>query len=623
LTHYNRINAFDWFVQDDIKVSRKLTVNVGLRWEYDGFPDDKSGQFSNEWNSQLEKVNTYSAFQPLGAEGTLLGFVVPSNFAVSTFGLTAPGGASGVLVNGNKTLVPGTPLNDFAPRIGVAWQPLNDRFVVRAGYGWFYDRIYGNLLIDNQLNLPPYSGAGSGPFPANLADTLHDPFAAGAGPLVWTPRYMYNTAGAGCTEAVTGDGSCVASSGLGYTADSQQLANRLPLTQEYSLDLQYEFAHGWVADLGYVGSHGTHLYNYSQDINLAQLVAGAPNGPTDIQNSTMVASSIPWNSGNPDPILYNTVANSDARVPFLGYSSNGGLATTNTSGDSLYNSLQAQLKHQFSHGLLLQVAYTWSKGFTNVSTSEAGSGINPPGEVLYGASNSNNPLNLGQQYGLSSFNRPQRLVISYVYDIRWKGTEGISNKILSGWSISGVTTIQDGLPFSVVNSAGGSIYYGAASANSRAQLVDPVKCNSFGSCESGIPVASSGSTTYRALNGWVNDAAFGTGTGVSFTPQALPCIGGTVAGDCAGSGGGTGFGDSEVGIISGPGQFNFDMALVKDTKMWEGTTLQFRTEFFNIWNHPQFDPPFGFDTNTSTTFGNVTSTSTTPRVIQFGLKLLF
>jgi hypothetical protein len=337
----------------------------------------------------------------------------------------------------------------------------------------------------------------------------------------------------------------------------------------------------------------------------------------------MVASSIPWNSGNPDPILYNTVANSDARVPFLGYSSNGGLATTNTSGDSLYNSLQAQLKHQFSHGLLLQVAYTWSKGFTNVSTSEAGSGINPPGEVLYGASNSNNPLNLGQQYGLSSFNRPQRLVISYVYDIRWKGTEGISNKILSGWSISGVTTIQDGLPFSVVNSAGGSIYYGAASANSRAQLVDPVKCNSFGSCESGIPVASSGSTTYRALNGWVNDAAFGTGTGVSFTPQALPCIGGTVAGDCAGSGGGTGFGDSEVGIISGPGQFNFDMALVKDTKMWEGTTLQFRTEFFNIWNHPQFDPPFGFDTNTSTTFGNVTSTSTTPRVIQFGLKLLF
>lgn len=450
LTHYNRINSFDWYVQDDFKVSRKLTVNLGLRWEYNGFPDDKSGQFSNEWNSQLQKVNTYSALQPLGAMGTLVGFVVPSNFDVNTFGLTAPGGASGVLVNGNKTLVPGTPLDNFAPRIGVAWQPLNDKFVVRAGYGWFYDRIFGNLLIDNQLNLPPYSGAAAGPFPANLANTLHDPFGAGAGPLVWTPRYMFNSPG--CTETLTGNGSCVASSGLTYTADSQQMANRLPMTQEYNLDLQYEFAHGWVADIGYVGSHGIHLYNYSQNINVAQLVAGAPNGPTDIQNSTMVAASIPWNVGNPDPILYNTVANANARAPFLGYSANGGLATTTTNGDSLYNSLQAELRHQFSHGLLLQVAYTWSKGFTNVSTAEAGSGINPPGEVLYGASNSNNPLNLGQQYGLSSFNRPQRVVISYVYDLPFKHRDGLPDRLVSGWSISGVTTIQDGLPFTIVNS---------------------------------------------------------------------------------------------------------------------------------------------------------------------------
>jgi hypothetical protein len=643
LTHYNRINAFDSYVQDDFKVSRKLTVNLGLRWEYDGFPDDKSGQFSNEWNSQLQKANSYSVFQPLQGEGTLLGFVVPSNFDVKDFGLSAPGGATGVLVNGNKTLVPGSPWHNFAPRIGVAWQPLNDKFVVRAGYGWFYDRIYGNLLIDNQLNLPPYSGAGSGPFPQSNSNTLHDPFLAGAGPLVWTPRYEY-TPTTGCTEAVVGSGSCVVSSGLGYTADSQQLANRLPLTQEYSLDLQYEFAHGWVADLGFVGSHGIHLYNYSQDINLAQLVAGAPNGPSDIQNASMVAASIPWNSGNPDPILYNTVANANTRVPFLGYSSNGGLATTNTNGDSLYDSLQAELRHQFSHGLLLQVAYTWSKGFTNVSTAEAGSGINPPGEVLYGASNSNNPLDLGQQYGLSSFNRPQRLVISYVYDLPFKHRDGLSDRLVSGWSISGVTTIQDGLPFSVVDSAGGSIYYGATNAsNVRAQLADPVNCNKFGVCHSGIQPASSGSTTSRAINGWINAAAFGTTSGGVFSPTPLPCVGGIpnptgVATDPCGEavgglgptdpgapfvGAGTGFGDSPVGIISGPGQFNFDMALIKNTKLWEGGTLQFRAEAFNIWNHPQFDPPFGVDSNTPSTFGVITSTSTTPRVLQFGLKLLF
>ncbi|HXO45010.1 MAG TPA: TonB-dependent receptor [Candidatus Cybelea sp.] len=643
LTHYNRINAFDWYAQDDIKVSRKLTVNLGLRWEYDGFPDDKSGQFANEWNSQLQKTNSYSAFQALGPTGTLTGFVVPSNFDVKDFGLTAPGGATGVLVNSNKTLVPGTPLDNFAPRIGVAWQPLSEKFVVRAGYGMFYDRIYGNLLIDNQLNLPPYSGSGSGPCPACFADTVHDPFAAGAGPLVWTPRYEYNTAGAGCTETVVGSGSCVISSGLGYTADSQQMANRLPLTQEYSLDLQYELAHGWIVDVGYVGSHGIHLYNYSQDINLAHLVAGAPNGPTDAQNESMVGGSIPWNVGNPDPILYNTTANANTRVPVIGYSADGGLATTDTNGDSLYNSLQAQLKHQFSHGLLLQVAYTWSKGLTNINTAEAGSGINPPGEVLYGASNSNNPLNLGQQYGLSSFNRPQRVVISYVYDLPFRHRDGVSERLLSGWSVSGVTTIQDGLPFSVVNSLGGSIFYSAGSANTRAQLADPVNCNTQGVCQSGIPTASSGSTTSRAMNGWVNDAAFGTGSGITFSPTPLPCIGGIPnpggsatdpCGEAVGglgpgdpgakfTGAGTGWGDDAVGLISGPGQFNFDLAVIKDTKLWEGGTLQFRVESFNIWNHPQFDPPFGVDANTPSTFGEITSTSTTPRVMQFGLKLLF
>jgi hypothetical protein len=649
LTHYNRINAFDWYVQDDWKISRKLTVNLGLRWEYDGFPDDKSGQFSNEWNSQLQLFNSYDAFQGAGPTGTLTGFVVPSNFDVKDFGLTSQGGASGVLVNSNKTLVPGTPLNNFAPRIGIAWQPLNDKFVVRAGYGWFYDRIYGNLLIDNQLNLPPYSGAGSGPFPQSNANSLHDPFAAGAGPLVWTPRYAYNAPG--CEEAHTGDGSCFVSSGFGYTEDSEQLANRLPLTQEYSLDLQYEFAHGWVADVGYVGSHGIHLYNYSQDINLAQLVSGAPNGPSDIQNESMVGS-IPWNVNNPNPLLYNTVANANARAPFLGYSANGGLATTDTNGDSLYDSLQLELRHQFSHGLLFQVAYTWSKGFTNVSTAEAGSGINPPGEVLYGATNSNNPLNTAQQYGLSSFNRPQRVVISYVYDLPFKHHDGLPDRLVSGWSISGVTTIQDGLPFTVVNSGGGSIFYGATSANTRAQLADPTNCNKYGVCQSGIPVATSGSTTYRATHGWVNPAAFGTGTpgpGGDFVPTSLPCIGGIfnatgsstsacgAAPRAAGTfgptdpgdpgytyvGAGTGWGDSGVGIVSGPGQFNFDMAIVKDTKLWEGGTLQFRAEAFNIWNHPQFDPPFGFDANTPLTFGQVTSTSTTPRVMQFGLKLLF
>ena len=100
------------------------------------------------------------------------------------------------------------------------------------------------------------------------------------------------------------------------------------------------------------------------------------------------------------------------RVSYLGYGSTG-LSTTNTIGDSKYNSLQVGLRHQFTNGLLLQASYTWSNSLTNVNGSEAGGGIAAPGNVLSGGASSNDPLDFGQQYGLAAFNRPQRLVIAY------------------------------------------------------------------------------------------------------------------------------------------------------------------------------------------------------------------
>lgn len=664
LTHYNRVNQFNWYVQDDIKVSSKLTINAGVRWEFAGFPSDKSGQFSNVWSTQIAKLNTGSQLAALGPPGpgqapvgTLQGFIVPSNFD-TTYGLSSPSGATGVLVNGNKTLVPGTPSNDFAPRLGVAWQPLGSKFVVRAGYGWFFDTIYGNLLIDNQLNLPPYSGAGSGPAPQNQSNVLHTPWQAGVGPLAWTPRYMY-------PGAVDSNGAVcpadICSSGLGYTSDSPRLASRLPLVQQYNLDLQYEFAHGWVADVGYVGSHGTHLYDWSRNVNVGRLVAGAPNNPTaasGVQNVNMIASSLPYNDpSNPNPITTNTLgtttSNLNERVNYLGFAP-GGVAETDTVGDSTYNSLQVQVKHDFSKGLLLQVAYTWSKELTNINTSAAGSGIQPAGQVIFGAANSNNPLDLGQQYGLAAFNRSQRVVISYVYNFPYHNTQGLSGKLLGGWSLSGVTEIQNGLPFWIVDGGGGSIYGGVG--GSRAALADPIDCNPKRSCKSGIPIATSGSTTSRADspdgNLWVNPAAFislssstpANSLGFTPLPASSPyCIGGTpnpggLATDPCGADpsffpvfnpgapfvdAGSGYGDSAIGAITGPGQFNFNMSLLKTTKIWEHGTLEFHLDAFNVFNHSQFNPPYGNDVNTPATFGRITSTSVTPRVMQFGLKYIF
>jgi hypothetical protein len=654
LTHYNRINAFDAYVQDDWKVNRKLTVNLGMRWEYDGFPDDRSGQFSNVWTSQLALFNTGSAFLN-DPTGTLTGFVVPSNFD-KTAGFSAPNGATGVLVNSNKTLLPGSPLHNFAPRLGLAWQPLNDKFVVRAGYGLFYDRVYGNLLIDNQLNLPPYAGTAAGTFPATQSDSLHNPwYAASLTPLSWTPRTI--TCAGPCAPGAVN----ATSSGLGYTSDSPELGHRLPLVQEYNVDLQYELPGAWVVDLGYVGSHGYHLYNYAQDINVSGLVAGAPNNPTAASgpwNTEMIQSSLPFNDpGNSTPVTANNVTcfpcfvfqgNGNLRVPYLGFANNG-LATTTTNGDELYNSLQAQVKHMFGHGLTFQLAYTWSKEFTNVNSSQSGGFLQPNGGVLNAGSNLNDPVDLRQQYGLAAFERPQRVVISFVYNLPAVHREGLVGKALNGWQISGVTTIQDGQPFSIVDGAGATIY-GAGTA--RAVLADPTKCTIKG-CQSGVPLATGGSTTQR-LSQWFNTSAFismcqysaftGASTSTCNTsgdpgtylplPASSPfCIGGSPnpEGDpnapcgmpnSTFPGAGTGYGNSAMGIVFGPGQYNQDAAIVKDTKIWEHGTLQFRAEFFNVWNHAQFNPP-GNNVNTPSTFGVVNSTANTPRVVQFALKYMF
>jgi hypothetical protein len=614
--HHWRVNEFWSFAQDDIKVTRRLTLNVGVRWEYDGWPTDMGGVFTNFAASAAGLVNTGSFFLD-NPTGTLAGYIVQKNYNKALYGdLTGQYGSTGILVNSNKTLLHGAPLNNFSPRIGLAWQPFGEKLVVRAGYGMFFDRVYGNLLGDNILgNMPPYAtGIGTDP-----SETLQNPFVAQSF-LGFIPRTLAVTAG-NATNGTTSITDINGRNASGLLVSGDNPAMRTPKVQQYNLDVQYEFAKGWVADIGYVGTHGIHLYDWNRDPNLAYLVAGGPNAPTDTTNMNMQrpASSFPMNnSANTNPatqVLTNTMGNFLGRVSYLGVNP-GGLQQVETDGRHLYNSLQAQLRHHFSHGLMLQASYTWSNLKTDINASIAGAGIATPGNVLSGSSASNDPLNFRQQYGPAAFNRPQRLVVSYSYDLPWK-SEGWKEKALGGWSISGVTTVQNGLPFSITDSSGGGIYYGgglpATGPYVRAELADPVNCNSVGNCKSGIPLNTSGSMFSR-VDGFINKAAF----------TAPPCIGGTVEGDCAGSGGGSGFGNSGVGIMRCCTQLNFDMSIVKNTKVGglrEDANLQFRAEFYNLFNHTQFNGP---DNNrNSTTFGLITKTAVPGRILQFGLKYTF
>jgi hypothetical protein len=540
-----RSPAGNAFIQDDIKLSQRLTINLGLRWEYSSLIYAQNGNLTNVWPSL---INTVPVPGTTAATGTLAGYVVPSNYNYSLNPAPTVGGLfqSNHLIGTRNN----TPLDDFTPRIGFAWQPTkSDRFVVRGGYGSFYERLGINQYANVYIISSPYQVLLARSGAANYYSSLQQPYPSNA-TLGWSPRWVNFNAGT--------------SSNLSNYTMSE--IYQTPLVQEWNLNLQYEFAPSWVMELGYVGSHGIHQAVGGQLINQAQLAS--------------VANPI-------NGISTNTAANASLRVPYLGFAP-AGLIEDSTNGSTKFNSLQATLRKQFSHGLTFQAAYTWSKSLATNATLT-----------------SNDANNYAQQYGPNTLYHPQRLAINYNYSLPAGHFDGIAGKLTSGWVLSGVTIVQDGTPLTVTDTRGGTVYGfgGAGNELSRAQYcagMSAANAASTGSVQQRLGGANGG-------QGWFNKSAF----------CAIPAIGS--------DGIATGYGDSSIGIVLGPGQFNWDMSLTKTTKVGgvrEDATLQFRTEFFNTFNHPQFSNPAVVDFSKGT-FGQITSSSVNPRLIQFALKYAF
>lgn len=569
IIHAYRLPNMNSYVQDDWKVSNKLTLNLGVRWEYDGMLSDKYGNLSTTWLSKLAP-NSQVPTAPLGSPANYGGWVVPNNY-ISHYGQPP----AGVFVSPNSVpLAKHPPYSNFAPRIGFAYQAAS-KLVLRGGAGIFYDRVAANQFVHSVEQGNPYAVTvdyvGSNPY------TLANPFPALPALGTFSQRYANITP---ACQVDVADTTAACNSYLNVPFVNE--IEHTPTIRQYNINIQYQFAPSWILELGYVGSSAINLTDFNHNYNTAQLAS--PSHPVN-------------------GITTNTIENLEFRVPYVGYQAVG-LQGTAYDLISDYNSFQATLRKQFSHGFLLQAAYTFSKSLTNSNQISA---------------NSNNASDTAQQYGPSWFNRPNRFIVNYSWDLPFGKHTGLAGKLLGGWNLSGVTTIQSGDLFTVIDSSGGTIYgtssTGLSGGVSRAQFCPGITFSTMyspGGIEARLGGPSGGP-------GWF--ASNPDGSSKAFCPP--PAIGD-----------GTDFGNTGAGIAKGPGQFNFDVTVQKLTKLNERQNILFRAEFFNLFNHPQFEDPGGTFTVPVTpalpdvnggpgVFGRIIATSVSPRVIQLGLKYTF
>jgi hypothetical protein len=408
LRYQYRTNYGSAFVEDDFKVSARLTLNLGLRWEYIGAPFDTAGTIGSVWPALLGQA----AIPPLS--GTSVGYTVGPDYNAKLINpyTGQPFGPppSGVVTRSTKSFYENaTPRDTFAPRFGFAWQPggQQSRLSVRGGYGWFYQTpsFSGNVSNTPYLALPPFAQEFCNSDAGNGSSNLAKPFPAVT--LGFVPRTPTSLL-------------CDRVAGPTY---------QIPLVQQWNLNTEYRFWHSFSLSVGYVGTAGDHI-----------LIARGLNQPLP------ASASNPINCGfdgvATDCIMVNTSANAAQRVPFLGETPTA-LGQNDFIGRSWYHSLQAILSKQLSRGLTFQAAYTFSKAENNTG--------------IY-----NDQNNLALDWARATFDRTHRFIANYDYEFpAFKGSKRFVGRFSKGWSTAGIVIIQSGLPMTLTDPKGGGVYGGA------------------------------------------------------------------------------------------------------------------------------------------------------------------
>jgi len=550
-----------------VDLTGQFDRNVRL-WEATGYAQDDyrvTSQFTLNLGLRYDYLPAIT--EDLGrfsnVDPTLLNPIPPT--AGTLAGIVVAGNFPGTVPAGvtqtrNDTIMNGLGRHAFGPRFGFALQvlPHSSRFVLHGGYGVYYSRITGQVQTQNTTS-QPFGQLRISVGPPNAAATFANPFPAPIQNESSFPKFFPYTPSSA------------------FTVNAVDPNVRPGTVEQYSLSVQTQLAKNYLLELGYVGTRGTDLLRLVS-VNQALL--------------TTVSNPIRG-------VTTNTVANISSRVPFQGWTASG-LQQVQSKGRMRYNGLEASLTRRFTNGTQFLVSYTWSK-----TLDSEGANVDSNSSAVAGVGNQNDDR---ARYGPANFSRPHRLVVSYVYELPWmKNSHGVKRVLFGNWSLTGVTTFQAGHPLTLTGNNANNAF---GITGDRAPLAP--------GCMSDA-VATSGSVASRLTNFFNSNCINRSNLNAPLSPSNAALW--TIIGSDARA---TDFGNSGVGIVRGPDQRNFDIALVKHTITgWptESANVEFRTEFFNALNTPQFSDP---DTSvTNATFGRITSTSVGPRIIQFSLKLNF
>jgi hypothetical protein len=615
--HWRNLEFGSYF-QDDWKVSKRLTLNLGLRYDLFQRHHEEAGYATTfivgPGSNLLDQIK--NANVPYGTSGVIGG--VPYDCSATKVNQTlAPLVGSGCGPGGfspSSSLGQGDH-NNFGPRVGFAWDVFGDgKTSVRGGFGVAYEGTLYNPLSNSRWNLPYYS------FDEILGGGVGQPGVD----IVYGPSVCDGTGGANCHQVsnvpVTFSGAPTNPNQgpagqpqahgniTGWDPTNPNKANltgiifpkgvRDPYVYNFYFDIQREIMPKTVIDIKYVGTAGHKLFR-AEDVN-RQPGSYLPAGSTITDNLGHTWTGL-GGALNPNYLKLRVWENQV---------------------NSNYNSLQASVKHQMSRGLLFNLDYTYSHSIDDGSTWHSGATSANGAAAGEGYTTSNTDPGLDR--GNSIFDIRHRVTLNYVYQLPGQNLKGVAGAILGGWAYNGIWAFQTGAHWEPYNSQSNKL---REISNSKAKCVAadiPNNCQNLGgdyNLDGGKNDRPSSSVTGVSgvshdswANGW-GEAAAGGGVYTTSSPNitfSAPCLA------CVANLGRNTF--------VGPGQWFADMALSKTFKFTERVSMKFDANAFNIFNHANFllATVGGGSHNQPRTsnFGQAAGTLN-PRQLQFGLKLSF